>query len=133
MLNIKKITPLFTQLVTTADMYEEVQYDGDIIDNAKKIGTIKCLQKVVAVGGAVPKEIEVGKYVSVDPSRFAKKLHKEGSLKDGVITDNPILTFDLPIINLNNVPHLLLDTRDIEFVIEDYTEEPDIQENIIVS
>jgi hypothetical protein len=133
MLNIKKITPLFTQLVTTADIYEENQITDGLIDTDKKVGTLKDIQKVVAVGGAVPKEITVNSNVCINLDRFARKLHKEGSLKDGVITDNPVTHYDLPIVMLDKVPHLILDTRDIEFVVNDYTYEPDIQEDIIVN
>ena len=48
--------------------------------------------------------------------------HQEGSLKDGVITDNMVETFEFDIIEINNEPHLLLDTRDIKYIIEDYEE-----------
>ena len=42
------------------------------------------------------KDIKVGDLVSINPSRFAVKKHKEGSLKDGIITDisPPCLTLE---------------------------------------
>ena len=59
----------------------------------------------------------------INPSRFAVKKYKEGSLKDGIIKENPIIEFRFPIITMEDGDRLLLDTSDIDFIIEDYTVE----------
>lgn len=120
-INVKKIKPLYTSIVTTMDKYEEDEYNGSLIDSTKTKGTLKEYQKVVAVGDLV-KNIQVGDLVCINPSRYAVKKHKEGSLKDGVVTDNPVITYNFNVVELNGVPHLLLSDRDIEFIVEDYDE-----------
>lgn len=119
--NVKKIRPLYTSIVTTMNKYEEDEYNGSLIDSTKTKGTLKEYQKVVAVGDLV-KNIQVGDLVCINPSRYAVKKHKEGSLKDGVVTDNPVITYNFNVVELNGVPHLLLSDRDIEFIVEDYDE-----------
>lgn len=119
--NVKKIRPLYTSIVTTMDKYEEDEYNGSLIDSTKTKGTLKEYQKVVAVGDLI-KNIQVGDLVCINPSRYAVKKHKEGSLKDGVVTDNPVITYNFNVVELNGVPHLLLSDRDIEFIVEDYDE-----------
>lgn len=120
-INVKKIKPLYTSIVTTMDKYEEDEYNGSLIDSTKTKGTLKEYQKVVAVGDLV-KNIQVGDLVCINPSRYAVKKHKEGSLKDGVVTDNPVITYNFNVVELSGVPHLLLSDRDIEFIVEDYDE-----------
>lgn len=123
MLNIKKVKPMFTTIVTTMDKYEQDELIGGIIDNTKQQGTLKEYQRVIAIGNAV-RDIKVGDLVSINPSRFAVKKHKEGSLKDGIITDNPIVAFNFDTINIDGNTYLVLQDRDIEFIIEEFEEIP---------
>ena len=119
------IRPMFNTLVTTMDVYEnDAITAGGLIDVTKQQGTLKEYQKVIAVGPCV-RDIKAGDLVCVNPTRFGKKKHQEGSLKDGIICDNPILTYNFDTIVLDDVPHLLLQDRDIDFVIADYEEVPD--------
>lgn len=123
MLNIKKIRPLFTKIVTTLDKYEEDQTTkGGLVVAKKQAGTVKEYQRIVAVGSN-PAGMKVGDVVMVNPARYAVMKHEKGSLKDGVIQDNPVLGYNLPIIELDGVPHLLLETQDIDFVIEEYEDD----------
>lgn len=133
MIKIKKIRPMFTALVTTMNKYEDdIKTSTGIIDTSRQKGTLKEYQTVLAVGDAV-REIKVGDLVCINPTRFAAKKHKEGSLKDGVITDNPVVTYNFDIIELDNNQCLLLQDRDIDFIIEDYEEIPDVApSNIII-
>ena len=62
-------------------------------------------------------------YFMINPARYAVKKYKEGSLKDGVVKENPIIEYRFPIITLESGDHLLIDTMDIDFVIEDFIEE----------
>lgn len=133
MIKLKKITPLFTQVLLTMDTYKTNQYVDGLIDDTKSEGEVKEIQKVIAVGSAVSKEIVPGKYVCFNPTRYGRTKHKEGSLKDGIITDNPIVEYRFPVIQIDDTPYLLVDNRDIDFVVEDFEEEPDTQENILVN
>lgn len=128
MLNIKKVRPLFTKIVTTCERYEEDQKTGVLIDTRKQAGAVKEYQTVVAVGSN-PAGIKVGDVVMINPMRYAVMKHENGSLKDGVIKDNPVVGYQLPVIELNGVPHLLLETADIEYIIEEYEENtPTVEE-----
>ena len=124
MMIIKKIKPMFTGVVTTMKMLEEEDAKVGtlgLIDTSKMKQTIKEIQEVVAVGNNVS-GIKEGDLVAVNPIRFAKMKHEEGSLKDGIISDNLVETFEFDILEINGEPHLLLDTRDIKYIIEDYEE-----------
>lgn len=123
MINIKKIKPMFNTLITTMDKYEEDTVNASgIIEANKQQGGLKEYQKVVAVGDSV-RGIKEGDLVCINPTRFGVKKHQEGSLKDGVITDNPIVTYNFDVVVINKKQHLLLQDRDIEFIVEDYEEE----------
>ena len=117
-LNIKKIRPMFNTLVTTFDVFEETESNG-IIGADEMAGQPKPYQTVVAVGPAVA-HIKVGDIVAIDFSRYARKQHKDGSLKDGVIQDNPVVSYAFNTIPLDGVEHLFLYANDIQFVIEDH-------------
>ena len=131
MLKIKKIKPMFTSLITTMDKYEEdIKTSGGLLDVTKQQGGLKEYQTVLAIGSSV-KDIKVGDLVCINPSRFAIKKHKEGSLKDGVITDNPVITYNFDVVEMDGQQCLLLQDRDIDFIIEEYEETTDKSSNII--
>lgn len=122
MINIKKIRPMFTALVTTMNKYEEDAVNSSgIIEANKQQGGLKEYQEVLAIGDSV-RGIKVGDLVCINPSRFGVKKHKDGSLKDGVITDNPIITYNFDVVVIDGKQCLLLQDRDIEFVVEEYEE-----------
>ena len=130
-LNIIKIRPMANYLVTTKDEYteEDVKKGGLMI---KTVGSLKEYQKVVAVGPMV-RGIQVGDLVCINPKRYAQYKHKPGSLKDGVITDNPVVSYNFNVIELDHVSHLLLTDQDIDFVIEEWNDEKEPEKsNIIV-
>ena len=121
-MKIKKIKPLFTAVITTMDRYENDAKIGVLIDTTKSKGTIKEYQIVIAIGDNV-RGIKVGDVVSINPARFAVKKHQEGSLKDGVITDNPVIDYRFDIVEMNDTPYLLLQDRDINYVIDDFEDD----------
>lgn len=122
MLVIKKIQPMYTKILTTMCKYEEDEMTaGGLIDSTKTQGTLKEYQTVIAVGNSV-RNVKVGDIVCVNPERYAVKKHEAGSLKDGVITDNPVIKYNFNIMELEGVPHLLLDENDVSFIITDYEE-----------
>ena len=128
---IKKIKPMFTALITTMDKYEhDIITDGGLIDTSKQQGCLKEYQRVVAVGTTV-RDIKEGDLVCINPTRFAVRKHKDGSLKDGVISDNPVIDYKFDIVEMNNTPYLLLQDRDINFIVEDYEEDEEEKSPII--
>ena len=97
----------------------------------KTAGTLKEYQVVLAVGSAV-RDIKAGDIVCINPSRYAVKKFEDGSMKDGVISTNPVVSYKFPIIEIDKKECLLLQDRDIDFVIEEYEEE-EPQSDIIVN
>lgn len=125
MLKVKKIKPMFTALITTMDKYEhDIRTSGGLIDTTKQQGGLKEYQTVLAVGNSV-RDIKVGDLVCVNPTRFGIKKHKEGTLKDGIVTDNPIVTYNFDVVEMDGKQCLLLQDRDIDFIIEEFEEVPD--------
>ena len=117
-------------LVTTKDEYTEddVKKGGLMI---KTVGSLKEYQNVVAVGPMV-RGIQVGDLVCINPKRYAQYKHKPGSLKDGVITDNPVVSYNFSVIELDHISHLLLTDQDIDFVIEEWNDEKEPEKSNII-
>ena len=122
MLKLKKIKPMFNNILTTMEKYEEDVMSMGII--TKKQGGLKEYQKVVEIGSSV-RDVKEGDLVCINPKRFAVRKHQDGSLKDGVITDNPVTTYNFDVIELEGVQYLLLQDRDIDFIITESEEVPE--------
>lgn len=118
-MNIKKIRPLYNNIITTYEAYKEDVKKGSVI--VQSAGAIKEYQTVVAVGPMV-RDIKVGDVVMINPARYAVKKYKENSLKDGVVTENPIVGYNFNLVELNGVPHMFLVDQDIMYVLEDFDE-----------
>lgn len=132
MLKITKVKPMFNNIITTADKYEDDYRTGGIIDPTKSRGSLKEYQTVVAVGSMV-KNIAPGDKVMIDPKRYAVMKHQEGSLKDGVITDNPVIGYNFKTVEINGVTHLILVDADVRYVFEgdELPDEPDTMVQVI--
>lgn len=131
-LNIKKIKPMFNQVICTMDKYtDEDTKIGSIIDVHKVNNPIKEYQKVIAIGPMV-KNISVGDLVMINPKRYQKLKHKDGSLKDGIIEDNIVIQYNFNVIELDHVKYLLLQDNDIDFIIEEYEEEDESPQSDII-
>ena len=115
MLKIKSIKPMFDSLVTTMNKYEQDGFENGVI--VKQAGSLKEYQTVIAVGPAV-RNIEVGDTVMINPIRYAKMKHKEGSLKNGVITDNPVIGYEFKTVTINDEECLYLQSQDIMYSFE---------------
>ena len=115
MLKITSIKPMFNNILTTMNHYDKDEYENGIIMYKK--ADLKAYQEVLAVGSAV-KGINIGDKVMINPIRYAKKKHQDGSLKDGVITDNPIVKYEFNVVTVNNEDCLLLYDQDIMYVFE---------------
>lgn len=133
MIKVKKIKPMFTALITTMELYEQdALTSGGIIDAAKQKGTIKEYQKVLAVGGSV-RDIKVGDLVCIDATRFAVKKHKDDSIKVDIEGSNPVLEYRFDIVEMDGQRCLLLQDRDIQFIIEEYEEIPEPKTSSLIT
>jgi hypothetical protein len=92
--------------------------DG-IIDSTKVEGAIKEYQTVIACGPTV-KCVKPGDVVVINPTRYQVMKHKEGTLNDGVIQDNAVLSYNFPIMVVNDAPCLYIYDSDIEFAIKEF-------------
>lgn len=119
---VKKIRPMFTKILVTMNKYESDQKIGSIVNTSKMSGTIKDYQTVLAVG-TNSAGLKEGDVVVIDPTRYAVMKHEKGSLKDGVIEDNPVIGYNFPVLNVNGQDCMLLDTSDVSYVIEEYEED----------
>lgn len=117
MIKIKEIKPVFDGVLTTMDKYEGNENEGVIITKIE--GAVKEYQKVLAIGSAV-REVAVGDLVEINPSRYAVKKWQDGSLKDGVVTENPVMRYNFNTVEVDGKECLLLHQNDIEFVIKRY-------------
>lgn len=132
MLKIKKVKPMFTSIVLTMDKYEEDgKTSGGLIDATKQQGSLKEFQRVIAVGDSV-RGVKVGDLVCFNPARYAIKQHQAGSLKDGVIQDNPVIRYNFNIIEVDDKQCLVVDNNDISFVIEEYEEVKEYTPDLII-
>jgi co-chaperonin GroES (HSP10) len=130
MIKVKKIKPLFTALITTMDLYEnDTITNGGIIDTTKQRGTVKEYQKVVAVGDSV-RGIKEGDLVCIDATRFAVRKHNDNSIKVDVEGGNPVLEYRFDIVEMDGKKYMLLQDRDIQFIISDYEEVEDVKQTV---
>ena len=99
MFKIKKIKPMFNQIVTTMNMYDSnVTLAGNLIDSSR-INTIKEYQTVLEVGPAVRAkgDLKPGDTVFINPKRFTTMEHKVGlANEDNVQKDNMHINFNIP-------------------------------------
>lgn len=98
MFKIKKIKPLFNQVVTTMDMYDDNLKVGSLIDTTRA-NTIKEYQTILAVGPMVKAkgDLKVGDVVFINPKRFTTMEHKHGlANEDNVQKDNMHINFNIP-------------------------------------
>ena len=58
--------------------------------------------------------------VHINPIKYAKMKHNKGSLKDGVIEDNSVIDYVLPIIPMGDKLVLFLQSNDIDYIIEEW-------------
>ena len=121
-MELVKIKPTFNGIITTAEEWkEEAGGINGILDIKKLRQGVKDIQKVIAVGDTV-RNVKVGDIVGLSFTKYSRFKHQEGSLKDGVITDNPIIGFELPMIEINGESCLFLADNDVKYIIEEYKE-----------
>lgn len=124
MIKIKKLRPMFTNIVTTMNSYEDdVVTASGLLDTTRQKGALKEYQTVIAVGNSV-RDINIGDVVCINPIRYAQYKHDKGSLKD-IASSNPVVGYNFNVVEIDGKDCLLLHDQDIRYVIEDYEEVPD--------
>lgn len=126
---IKKIKPMFTKIVTTCNKYEKDELTGGLVTSSKAKGSVKEYQTVISVGTSV-RDVQEGDVVVINPTRYAVMKHSDKSLKNGIIGDNMVLGYNLPIIEIDGTPHMLLESQDVEYIVEEYEEDPIVEETL---
>ena len=108
---------MFNKIITTAEFTEELTESG-IITNTKK--SVDEFQTVIAVGDSV-RSIKVGDVVCVDPNRYAVRKYKKDSVKADIEEyANTIIDYEIPLIILDGVKHLMIMDSDVLFIVDDY-------------
>lgn len=124
-LRIKGIVPMFTKIITTADVYSEAESltNSGIID-ASKQGVIKDIQTVISVGTSV-RFVKVGDKVSLNFTKYAKQRYKKDNSIEQDMEEHykPATVFEIPMLDINNTSRLFIDENDVEFIIHDFDEE----------
>ena len=128
-MNIKKIKPLFTAVVVTANVYSRDYKEHNII--SPKANKLKEYQKVVAVGDSC-RGIEEGDLVCIDLSSYAQWKYKKNSVKsDMEELHNEIVGYNVPQIKIDDQDCMYLDVRDIKYIVQDYDDEENEEQTII--
>ena len=128
-MNIKKIKPLFTAVVVTANVYSRDYKEHNII--SPKANKLKEYQKVVAVGDSC-RGIEEGDLVCIDLSSYAQWKYKKNSVKsDMEELHNEIVGYNVPQIKIDGQDCMYLDVRDIKYIVQDYDDKENEESTII--
>lgn len=118
-------------ILTTMDTYEDDQTTGGIIDVSKQKGTLKENQRVIAVGDMV-RVVKAGDLVNINPKRYAEFKHQKGSLKDGIVQDNPVIRYNFKTIKVDDKELLVLNDQDLNFIVEEYEEIEDPKPSTLI-
>ena len=132
MMKLKKIKPLFTKILTTANKYEKDQFipGTDIIDSTKEVLGLKEYQTVISVGNEVS-TVKPGDIVVINPNDYAIKKYNKDSTKSSMNdVYNPVIEYNFNIISVDDKDCLLLKERDIDFIVEEGEE---IEDNTLNS
>lgn len=122
MIKVKKITPMFNRIVTTANRVEMDQKVNGIIIPEKLKGGYDEYQTVIAVGSMVH-NIKPGDLVCIDPSAYGRPVHKEhiDSVK-GLSDDTVQMAYYIPTIEVDGKDCMFIADRDIAYKVDDYEE-----------
>lgn len=122
MIKVKKITPMFNRIVTTANRVEMDQKVNGIIIPEKLKGGYDEYQTVIAVGSMVH-NLKPGDLVCIDPSAYGRPVHKEhiDSVK-GLSEDTVQMAYYIPTIEVDGKDCMFIADRDIAYKVDDYEE-----------
>lgn len=112
-----KIKPMFNTMVVSMDTYTENAKTKDgLISKVKSKNALKEIQTVIAVGESIM-GIKEGDQVCINPIRYAVQQHNKGSLKNNVITDNPVIGYNFDTLDLNGKPCMIISDRDVKYIV----------------
>lgn len=119
MLHIKKVKPMFTNIVTTGERFKKDFTQGGLI--VAKQGDLKVWQKVVAIGSSV-RDIKVGDMVMINIANYAVRKYSKDSIQND-LDNNPKIKYNFNWITMddkdgNQMDCLLLNDRDILYSFE---------------
>lgn len=125
MIKVKKITPMFNRIVTTANRVEMDQKVNGIIIPEKLKGGYDEYQTVIAVGSMVH-NLKPGDLVCIDPSAYGRPVHKEhiDSVK-GLSDDTVQMAYYVPTIEVDGKECMFIADRDIAYKVDDYEDVKD--------
>ncbi len=123
MINIKKIKPMFTKMLVTADVYTPEECMSNGIIESDNVGLLKATQTVVEVGEAAA-PITEGQMVFLDLTKYVKRKYEKDSAKADMGDEyyNEIETFNVPTIVMDDVTYLLVDRSDVQFIVTEFEE-----------
>lgn len=128
-MNIKKIKPLFTAIVVTANVYPRDYKEAGLI--SPKANKLMEYQKVVAVGDS-SRGVEEGDLVCIDLSQYAQRKYKKDSIKSEMEElHNEIIGYNVPQITIDGKNCLYLDVRDIKYVVTEYDDKENEEQQIV--
>lgn len=128
-MNIKKIKPLFTAVVVTANIYPRDYKEGGLI--SPKANKLKEYQTVIAVGDSC-RGVEEGDLVCIDLSSYAQWKYKKTSVKsDMEELNNEIIGYNVPQIKIDGKDCLYLDIRDIKYIVQEFDDKENEEQTII--
>lgn len=123
---LKKLTPRYTKVLTTASLeVQKAYYPGTTIeDPARTVSGYSCIQEVIAVGNSVS-GITPGMKVLIDFERYARPVQAP-TLKNSMKGEQNVrMEYRIPVIFLDGQEVLNLDDNDIKFIIDEMEDKPE--------
>ena len=124
MLKLKKIKPVGSQVLVTKNLYgwDDFKEGGVLIH---KRGDLKDYQEVLSVGDDV-RFVKPGDIVKINLYKYAVFKEDPNSVK--AMADNPIVGLrlnEVEMVDVDGEPVMcfLIDQRDVDYILEDYSEE----------
>lgn len=123
-MRVLEVQPTFDHVVTTADEYKEVQYFAgtDIIDPNSTKTSLKEYQKVLFTS-PTNTVVKPGDIVCINPTRFARKEYKQGSINEAAAEHNMVINYVFDFVEVDGKRLLFIRNQDIDFIVTKY--EPD--------
>ena len=126
MIHLKKISPTFTTVITTANVYDKDQYENSLI--VAKRGTVMEFQKVLYVGDTV-KNIKEGDLVHIDPIRYAVFYQDPNSVK----ANGAVKSYNIPQLVINGERCFKITQADVDFIVNEWDEAEEPEPTSILS
>lgn len=133
MLKLKKIKPIGSQVLVTKNLYgwDDFMEGGVLIH---KRGDLKDYQEVLSVGDDV-RFVKPGDVVKINLYKYAVFKEDPNSVK--AMADNPIVGLrlnEVEMVDVDGEPVMcfLIDQRDVDYILEDYSEETYKAKKLIV-